>query len=306
MRLLLLGSEGLLGTAVQAVAEADCRVSLVAAGRRDVDITRSDEVERVVRATRPDVVVNTAAFMPADRCDDSPSEAYEVNALGPRWVSRACAQIDAIAVYVSTDFVFDGEASSPYHPGAQPRPVLTYGVTKLAGEHETRLGCKRNLVVRTACLFGPPPRSPNARCCFVDRVLEKAFTGADLAITDNIVTSPTYTYDFAAMLLALLHDGTDSGTHHLVNQGSASWYDLCRRAVTRAGLSVQIEHARHDSFVSSPRPLCTPLAGELPETVQRINRSWRAALDEYLLQRGWTTPALAQSTGRSPLSYSFQ
>ena len=285
MRILLLGAEGLLGTTVWATAEADPRVTeLVAAGRADVDVTSRDAVRRAVLDVRPDAVINTAALMPADLCDETPEAAYAINALGPRWVSQACAGIDAVPVYVSTDFVFDGAGSQPYPPDGYPRPVQTYVITNLAGEHETWLGSERYLVTRSACLFGPPPRSPRARRCFVDRVAEKASAGGDLKVVDNVITSPTYTRDLATTILDLLYHKAPSGTYHAVNQGVASWYELCRTALDRLGLPAQVTPIQEQTYTTAPRPLHTPLTGTLPDGVRRIRRPWQAALDDYLVQ----------------------
>lgn len=295
MRLLLLGPDGLLGTAMRAVAGADPRVTgLTAAGRDEVDVTRADQVAQAVGDLRPDAVVNTAALMPADRCDDLPAEAYAVNALGPRNVSRACARIGAVPVYISTDFVFDGKAATPYQVDSLPRPLLTYGITKLAGEHEMRLGSDRSLVARTACLFGPPPRSPRARACFVDRMLDRAATGAELTVVDNVITSPTYTRDLAAMVLELLHSNAPAGVYQTVNQGpKASWYELCKAAIAGAALPGVVRPTQEQSFTTAARPLHTPLTVTLPPAALRRNRPWREALTDFLALRRRTLGELA-------------
>jgi dTDP-4-dehydrorhamnose reductase len=285
MRILLLGAEGLLGTTVRATAEADPRVTeLVAAGRSEVDITSRSEVRRVVRTVRPDAVINTAALMPADLCDETPDLAYAINTLGPRWVGQACADIGAIPVYISTDFVFDGQGDRPYTPDSLPRPVQTYGITKLAGEHETRLASGRHLVTRSACLFGPPPRSTRARKCFVDRVLLAARAGKPLRIVDNVVTSPTYTVDLATSILDLLHHNAPSGTYHVVNSGINSWYDLCLATFAGLGIDAEVTPVQEQLFTTAPRPLYTPLVGELPPGVRQVRRHWRDALEDYLPQ----------------------
>ncbi|WP_406207863.1 dTDP-4-dehydrorhamnose reductase [Kitasatospora sp. NBC_01560] len=283
MRILLLGCEGLLGTTMRATAAADPRVtSMVALGHGEIDITDREQVRRAVREVRPDACVNTAALMPADLCDQEAERAYAVNTLGPRWVSQSCAEVGAVPVYISTDFVFDGQGTRAYRPDDLPRPVQTYGITKLAGEHETRLGSDRHLIARTACLFGPPPVSPTARASFVDRVAAAAAAGNDLKIVDNVVMSPTFTGDLATTVLDLLHHGADSGVYHVVNQGSTSWYRLCVAVLERLGIDAQVTPVEEQFTTTAPRPHHTPLAGELPEFARRIRRPWEAALDEYL------------------------
>ncbi|GCB44842.1 NAD(P)-dependent oxidoreductase [Streptomyces sp. NL15-2K] len=292
MRVMLIGADGLLGTAMREAATKHPQVrELTALGHQDLDVTRPDQVDAVIQDGRPDAVINTAALMPADRCDDVPTEAYAVNALGPRWISRACARVGAIPVYVSTDFVFDGTATVPYQPGMLPRPLLTYGITKLAGEHETRLGSDRHLVVRTSCLFGPPPRSPRARHSFVDRALDRAAAGEELTVVSNVITSPTYTMDLAAIVLELLLSGAGSGTYHAVGQGIASWYDLCRAALAEEGFGDRVSPTQEQTFTTASRPLYTPLVCTLPEPALRHSRPWRVALAEYLSARRTAAPA---------------
>lgn len=285
MRVLLLGAEGLLGTSVRATAEADPRVTeVVACGRGEVDITDQRQVSEVLRAVRPDACVNTAALMPADLCDLTADVAYTVNALGARHVSQACSEVDATAVYISTDFVFDGQGNRPYRTDDLPRPVQTYGITKLAGEQETRLGSSRYLILRTSCLFGPPPISPTARKCFVDRVLERGREDDDLKIVDNVVTSPTYTRDLARTTLDLLYHGAESGLYHVVNAGSVSWYGLCRAAFGRLGITAQVTPVQEQIYATAPRPLRTPLETRFPPFVKQVRRPWEDALTEYLTE----------------------
>jgi dTDP-4-dehydrorhamnose reductase len=215
MKVLIVGAEGLLGTTVRQVAASHPAVSeVIAAGRMEIDIRNLDQVRRSIREIRPDAVLNTAALMPPEACDESPHQAYAINTLGARWVSECAAEVGAAVVYVTTDFVFDGEAGEPYGPEHHSRPLLTYGTTKLAGEHETRLGNDRHLIFRTAGLFGPRPRSTRARACFVDRVLDRALAGERLDVVDNIRMSPTYTVDLAQVMLTM-PAGRPAGVGHV-------------------------------------------------------------------------------------------
>ncbi|MEU9478108.1 NAD(P)-dependent oxidoreductase [Streptomyces sp. NPDC048191] len=283
MRVVVIGSGGLLGTAFRtAVRQFPEVTEVLFPGRGELDIAEQVQVERYLESNRPDAVVNAAALMPADLCERHPEVAYRTHALGARWVSRTCARIGALPIYISTDFVFDGNSGSPYGPDSPTSPVLTYGVTKLAGEHETRLGSPRHIVARTAGLFGPTPRSAGARPCFVGRILDMAHAGKPLSVVDSIVMSPTYTVDLARMTLALALDEPASGTYHVVNSGSASWYELAEAAVQMVGFDVPITRARPQQHVDAPRPTYTPLVGELPGWAGRLQRPWRHALAEYV------------------------
>jgi dTDP-4-dehydrorhamnose reductase len=284
---MLLGAAGLFGRAFQLAAHADPAVTeLLAPDRRELDVTSRIDVERSLLTARPDLVINAAVLLPADLCDTHPEAAYRLHALGARWVSRACAAIGATVVYLSTDFVFDGTATSPYLPDSPTRPTLSYGITKRAGEDETRIGCPDHLIVRTAGLFGPAPVSSRARPCFVHRVLERAAAGEPLTVVDSVVMSPTYTLDLARMTLALAAGRSTAGVYHVVNRGQASWYELCRAAVELAGYDVPVVAEQEQHHVANPRPARTPLAGELPPAVERLNRPWRDALRDYI-ERYW-------------------
>ncbi|MER5757261.1 NAD(P)-dependent oxidoreductase [Streptomyces sp. NPDC002088] len=292
VRVVVIGSGGLLGTAFRnAVREFPEITEVLLPGRRELDVTEQVQVERYLESNRPDVVINAAALMPADLCERHPEVAYGIHALGARWVSRACARIGALPIYISTDFVFDGIAGSPYSPDSATSPLLTYGVTKLAGEQETRLGCPRHIVARTAALFGPTPRSASARPCFINRILDMAHAGKPLSVVDSIVMSPTYTVDLARMTLALALDEVEAGIYHVVNSGRATWYELAEAAVELAGFRVPISRAQPQQHVEAPRPASTPLVGELPGRAGKLQRPWRSALAEYVGQPA-ATPLL--------------
>ncbi|MEU5314923.1 NAD(P)-dependent oxidoreductase [Streptomyces sp. NPDC021562] len=282
MRLVVIGAGGLLGTAFRRVAGEFADIDVYFPSRHELDVTQPLSVQKYLGATGPDAVVNAAALLPADLCETHPRIAYEVQALGARWVSRACDRLGALSVYISTDFVFDGMSADAYAPGDPTRPTLTYGITKRAGELENCLGASRHLVLRTAGLFGPPPPAVGLRPCFVDRILRKADAGEPLQVVDSVVMSPTYTVDLARMTFDLLRDGTVGGIHHAVNRGAASWYDVAATAVRLAGRDVTVTPQREQAHVAASRPARTPLTGVLPGRAAAHQRPWEEALAEYL------------------------
>lgn len=283
LRVIVIGGAGLLGTAFRTAAQEQPEITeLLLPGRAELDVTKELEVERYIATNRPDMVINAVALLPADLCESHPQAAYAIHALGARWVARACARAGALAVYISSDFVFDGTADEPYSPDAATRPLLTYGITKQAGEAETRVGAPRHHILRTAGLFGPAPTSSRSRPCFVHRILEKAAAGEPLSVVDSVVMSPTYTVDLARMAFTLAADDAPAGTYHTVNSGVASWYDVAKAAVERAGLQVPVNRQREQTHVETPRPANTPLAGLLPGRAAQVQRHWREAMDEYV------------------------
>jgi dTDP-4-dehydrorhamnose reductase len=283
VRVIIIGAGGLLGTAFRVAAQERPEITeLLLPSRSELDITEELAVERYLSVNRPDMVVNAVALLPADLCESHPQAAYAIHALGARWVARACTRIGALAVYISSDFVFDGAAAEPYSPEAATRPMLTYGITKQAGEAETRIGSPRHHVLRTAGLFGPAPGSTRARPCFVHRILEQAEAGRPLSVVDSVVMSPTYTVDLARMAFTLAAEDAPAGTYHAVNSGAASWYEVAVAAVERAGYPVPVTRQSAQTHVETPRPSHTPLAGYLPGGAADHQRPWQEALQEYV------------------------
>ncbi|MFI6490876.1 SDR family oxidoreductase [Streptomyces sp. NPDC050564] len=303
-RWLILGAEGLLGSAVADAAAADPRIHAVhRAGRAQADVTRSVEIERLVHAVQPDVVVNAAVFTGVDPCEADPARAYAVNTLGARWVARACATANARCVYISTDYVFDGTGPDAYDETASPRPLLTYGMSKLAGEGETLNAGAGHLVVRTAALFGPPPPSDRRRAGFVEQILRRAAVGQPADVVDTLVMSPTYTVDLARMLIELLAADADGGPYHVTNEGSTTWYGLAHAAVSGLGLGALPRPSAPGADTVGPvRPAATPLTSvRLPPRVRQLNRPWRGALAEFLREHGPDAVAAARRTVRPAL-----
>ncbi|MFI8852966.1 dTDP-4-dehydrorhamnose reductase [Streptomyces sp. 891-h] len=301
-RWLVVGAEGLLGSAVARVAAADPRVrEAVRAGRGDADVTSPEQVRRLLSATRPDVVVNAAVFTGVAACETSPERAYQVNAVGARVLATACAERRIRCVYLSTDYVFDGTAATPYDETAPPHPVQTYGVTKLAGERETLNAEAGHLVVRTAALFGPPPPSTRRRPGFLEQILRQAAAGHAPSVVDSLVMSPTYTLDLARVLVELVAHEVAGGPYHLVNEGSASWYELASAAVGELGLPALPRPAPEAPGPKPRRPHRTPLAtARVPATAQRLNRPWRKALRAFLGEHGAQLLAAARAAGPPP------
>jgi dTDP-4-dehydrorhamnose reductase len=287
VKTVVLGAIGQVGQDMVTALQPDHTV--VALSKADVDVTNSENVRRVLSELRPDLVVNAAAFMNADRCESFPEAAYLVNTVGARTVSRACADIDAVCVWFSSDFVFDGRKGTSYVEEDTPNPLMTYGVTKLAGECEVRSGNDRHYIIRTASLFGTAGiggRGAN----FIENMIAKSRKGRPLQVVDDILMSPTYATDLAAMVVRLVEAEAPYGTYHIVNEGTASWYELCEAALRLTGQPSQLEAIRIGDRpeAKARRPLYTVMEStRLPEVVRCRNRPWREALRAYMAAKGY-------------------
>jgi len=253
---------------------------VVPADLPEVDITVPRVIERTVHSTHPDVVIHAAAFTAVDDCERYPEKAFLVNAQGTRHVALACRQARIPMLYISTDYVFDGEKPAPYVESDRPSPINIYGQSKLEGERHVIELVERSWIVRTSWLFGPQGKN------FVKTVLNMAQRGESLRVVNDQVGAPTYTMDLAEMLRRIVEKG-GPGIYHVTNQGYCSWYEFAREVVRQAGL--------RQAEVS---PIPTSAAGRLARRPRNsrlenarlraegldISPPWQDALRRYLMR----------------------
>lgn len=183
----------------------------------------------MIADARPAWVVHAAAWTDVDGCERDPERADLVNGEGTRRVAEACRACGAVLVYLSTDYVFDGRKGAPYVETDPVSPLSAYARSKVAGEEAVRAVSPRWAIVRTAWLFGVSGKN------FVKTIVEKAAAGGPLRVVDDQVGSPTYARDLAAAIACLASRGL-SGTYHVTNAGSCSWYEFTRAILTEAGM----------------------------------------------------------------------
>jgi dTDP-4-dehydrorhamnose reductase len=284
-RVAVLGSGGQLGSDLVAEFQRHEAFEVVPLTRAQVDCTDAESVRKVVLQLRPPIVVNCAAFVRVDECEDHPQQAFAVNALGALHVARACAEANSICVYISTDYVFDGSKAGPYSESDSAYPVNVYGASKLAGEILVRQTVPHWLIVRAASLFGRTgARAKGGN--FVETILAKAKTGEPLRIVNDVRMSPTYTRDAATALVGLV----DAGAHgivHLTNEGACTWHEFAKQILDLVGLRVFIDPVSSEEYPSpARRPKNSVLRSE--RSLVKL-RSWKDALKEYLIDKGHVT-----------------
>jgi dTDP-4-dehydrorhamnose reductase len=282
VKVAVVGASGQLGSSLCAVLE-EGGLECEPLSHDRLEVADPDSVAEVLRAVRPDAVVNTAAFHRVDACEDDPQQAFAVNALGALYVARACREVGARCVYVSTDYVFDGARAEPYTEDDRPNPLNVYGASKLAGEHLVLQTCPDALVVRVASLFGG--RGARGKGTnFVLTVLDRAGRGETLRVVDDVRMSPTYTVDAARAVVQLVRRGA-SGVFHVVNEGACTWYELARTVVRAAGLDVPVEPVPQSAYPSrARRPANSALSAARLAALGLSLRPWPEAVAEYVAQ----------------------
>ena len=265
MRLLVTGAAGMLGRDVVAAA-GDHEV--VALARADLDITDPDAVRAAIESARPDAVINCAAWTDVDGAEEHEAEATAVNGAGAGNVAAAAPYV----VHVSSDYVFDGQATEPYREDAATGPRSAYGRSKLAGEQA--IAAERHAIVRSSWLFGPHGRN------FVDTMRRLGAERDELAVVDDQVGCPTYTGHLAPALVTIAERGL-TGVLHVAGGGRCSWLDLAVATFEETGLRVAVHpQSTADLGRPAPRPAFSALASTRDDAP--VLPPWREGLRAHL------------------------
>lgn len=289
-KIALIGAKGQLGSdIVQYFSELSDRYELIALTRADIDITNAEQVRQVLTSQRFDVVVNSAAYIMVDDCEQEFENAFKVNAIGALNVARATSEAnpDALSVYIGTDYVFKGDQASPYTESDQPYPISIYGTSKLTGEYLVQQTVKRSLILRISSVFGKAGASGKGGN-FVETIIKKAKAGEPLKVVNDITMSPTYTYDVASLLDALLQSDV-TGVIHGANAGSCSWHEFAVKALAFAGIDHPIAAIPADAFpTKARRPMNSALISDrLSHFTDFQMRPWQSALENYLIEKAY-------------------
>lgn len=275
MRVLVTGAKGQLGVELLDVLGRDHDV--VGLDLPELDITKA-EATQAIADTRPAWVIHAAAWTDVDGCERDPERAFLVNGEGTRRVAEACRAAGAGLVYLSTDYVFDGRKGTPYVETDPVAPLSVYARSKVAGEEAVRTVAPRWAIVRTAWLFGVSGKN------FVKTIVEKAAAGGPLRVVDDQVGSPTYARDLAEAIAQLISRKL-TGTYHVTNAGSCSWYEFTRTILKEAGLA-QVEVTPMTTAElgrPAPRPALSVLANHAWSAAGlRLLRPWPEALAAML------------------------
>ncbi|HVC35443.1 MAG TPA: dTDP-4-dehydrorhamnose reductase [Chloroflexota bacterium] len=279
MRIFVTGAAGQLGSELpRAFAGHD----IIPGTRPGFDLTDERSVRAAIEQAQPALVVHAGAYTDVDGCERDPERAYQVNALGTRYIALAARAAGAALVAVSTDYVFDGTKGEPYLEWDDPHPLSVYGRSKLAGEREALSLHDRCYVVRTSWVYSPRGRN------FVRTILRLASERPTLTVVDDERGGPTLAADLAEAIAKLVERPV-YGSYHFSNAGSCSRYELARHTIALAGLTAEVVPVSTAEYLSRyPLPAQRPanstlrnLAGaalgiELPpweDALQRFLRS---------------------------------
>jgi len=278
MKVVVTGAKGQLGTDVVHLL-ADRGYEVYGYGREELDITNFDQVKQVITEIRPDVVIHAAAYTKVDLAESESDQAFLINAYGTRNVAVVSEAVGAKLVYISTDYVFDGTATTPYNEFAPTNPLSIYGKSKLAGEQFVRDLHSKFFIVRTSWVYGKHGNN------FVKTMLKLAQERDELMVVHDQVGCPTYTVDLSNCILELIQT-EKYGVYHVSNSGHCSWYEFAKAIFEEARIEVKVNPCTTKDF---PRPAPRPAYSVFDHMSLRLNgfndiRHWRKALNEFIYQ----------------------
>jgi dTDP-4-dehydrorhamnose reductase len=274
MRVMVTGAAGQLGSAF---LQRWANHVLVALTRRDVDITDEAGVSRAVELARPDVIVNCAAYNDVDGAETDAPGALQGNAFGVRCLARAAQAAGAIFVHYSTDFVFDGAIDRPYVESDPPRPLGTYGSSKLLGEWFAA-EVPHAYVLRVESLFGGPRAKSS-----IDRILATLRAGTPTRVFVDRTVTPSYVDDVVTVTEELLSRRTAPGLYHCVNSGTTTWLGIATEAarILAAQAEIVAVSLADVQFVAR-RPQYCALSNQKLRDAGVVVPTWQDALGRYI------------------------
>ena len=279
MNVLVVGAAGQLGRAI--TARFSPAHVVIPCTRADADLTDHHALAALVAARRPGAVINCAAYNNVDGAEDDPRLALDVNAMAVHTLARAAADVGAVLVHFSSDFVFAGTASAPYTEADAPEPQSVYAQSKLVGEW-LAAECPRHYVIRVESLFG----GPHARSS-VDRIADAVRAGGDAPVFTDRWVSPSFVDDVADATRHLVEQAAAPGLYHCVNTGAATWLEVGREIARLLGKGDEALRpvSVKDVRLRAPRPQYAALSNAKLGAAGFVMPAWQDAIGRYLDRR---------------------
>lgn len=250
----------------------------------ELDITKEQDVYAMLDEVKPDGVIHCAAWTAVDDAEDNYDKVMEVNAKGTEYIAKACKKLDAPMIYISTDYVFNGEGTTPWKPGDIREPLNVYGESKYRGELAVEELLDKYYIVRIAWVFGKNGHN------FIKTMLNLGKTHNKLTVVDDQIGTPTYTYDLARLLVDMI-ETDEYGIYHATNEGGyISWYDFTVEIMKQASeynetyKNVEVSPVGSDAYpAKAKRPSNSRMdKSKLIKNGFKPLPDWKDALRRYL------------------------
>jgi len=272
-KILLLGYTGKMGLALNEVLKED--YTIIGKNSKDFNAENFDEVRDMIENIKPDIVINTVAFLGIDPCEKDPMKALKLNALYPKLLAELSNKIGFLLVHFSTDAVFNNEKNDLYVESDTPKPLNVYGLTKYGGDCFIQAIATKYYIFRLSVLFGKSIKNNQ----FIEKMLQKVEEGNNvIKIADDVVSSPSYSLDIANEIKKILRSSLPFGLYHLINDGKATLFELIFEIVKNLNLNIKVEKASFKDFpYIGIKNLNTPIKSEKIRPL----RPWKEAVKDY-------------------------
>lgn len=283
MKILVTGYKGQLGYDV--VNEATSRgIEAIGVDIDEMDITNQEQVNTVIKSGNYDAVVHCAAWTAVDKAEEP--ELFEtvkkVNATGTKYIADVCEELDIPMMYFSTDYVFDGEGTTPWNEYDERHPLNVYGLTKAQGEEFVEK-LKKHFIIRIAWVFGKNGNN------FIKTMLRLGKERGAVSVVNDQVGNPTYTYDLAKLVVDMIQTNK-YGKYHATNSGDfISWYDFACEIFKQAGMDVKVTPVDSNQFPAKAKRPKNSRMNQTELDKNGFNRlpAWQDALGRYLKEIEW-------------------
>ena len=276
MRILVTGVKGQLGHDVMNELAKRGHTG-IGVDVEEMDITDAKKVNEVIRASEVEAVIHCAAYTAVDAAEDQVELCRKINAEGTENIAKVCKELDIKMMYISTDYVFDGEGTRPWEPDDERHPLNVYGLTKYEGELAVEKYLDKFFTIRIAWVFGVNGKN------FIKTMLKLSETHDELNVVDDQIGSPTYTYDLAVLMVDMI-ETEKYGRYHATNEGLCSWYECACEIFRQAGRDVKVNPVSSEEFpAKAKRPHNSRMdKSKLTENGFTPLPAWQDALKRYL------------------------
>ena len=276
MRILVTGVKGQLGYDVMNELAKRGHTG-IGVDVEEMDITDAAKVEQVIKESEVEAVIHCAAYTAVDAAEDNAELCHKINAEGTENIAKVCKELDLKMIYISTDYVFNGEGTRPWEPDDEREPLNVYGQAKYEGELAVEKYLEKYYIVRIAWVFGVNGKN------FIKTMLNLSETHDELSVVNDQIGSPTYTYDLARLLVDMVE--TDKyGRYHATNEGLCTWYEFATEIFRQAGKEITVHPVTSDQFPSKARRPHNSRMSKDKFEANGFDRlpTWQDALNRYL------------------------
>ena len=250
MKILLLGSNGQLGSDIEKIIKKDLsrNASLLMYTRDNLDVENLEDISNKLSKIHFDVLINCTSYHDTSEVESNATKAIVVNSHAVREMAKICQSKGSKFIQISTDYVFSGESKIPYTEKACPAPINVYGLSKYMGEILAKQMCNDTYIIRVASLFGISGASGKKGGNFVETIIKLAREKEEIRVVNDVRMSPTSTLTVARGITVLLENNVSPGVFHIVNSGNATWCEFAKKIVDRIGIDTKVIPVSSDEY----------------------------------------------------------